>query len=258
MKIVFRTVVVAAACLLCFVDVSVAQVTSEGMGKILPVELYVCNFNDGQDAGDLDRVTRRFNDYMDKKNADYYAAWTLSPYFYGPTQNVDFIWMGAYRDALALGADTDEWLSTGREIAEAFDEVAECNTHLGLNSAMYKSPPNNETPASSIISIMDCKLNEGHRYSDIRSAELKWAEHMNSVGSTAGTWHWFPRFGGGTAEYDYKVVNAYANFSEMGKDLERRANGGDFSVSQDIFGDIDECDDARVYVAQSRRSAQLR
>jgi hypothetical protein len=258
MKLVIRAAVMAAAISMCFANVSFAQVSSDGMGKILPVELYVCNFKDGKDAGDLDRVIDRWNRYMDDNDADYYSAWTLTPYYYGPAQNVDFIWMGAFRDANAMGADTDRWLAEGGDLQEAFGDVEECATHIGLNSAMYKAPPGNETPQSSIIAIMDCKLNEGHRYSDIRSAEIKWAEHLDGVGSTAGIWHWFPRFGGGTAEYDYKVVSAYANFTDMGVDLERRANGGDFQVSRDIFGDIDECDDARVYVAQNRRAAQLR
>ena len=80
---------------------------------------------------------------------------------------------------------------------------------------------------------------------------------MNEAGSTAGTWHWFPAFGGGDAEYDYKVVNAYENFSELGKDWQHNANGGGREASADIFGDLDECDDARVYLAKSRRAAQI-
>ena len=42
------------------------------------------------------------------------------------------------------------------------------------------------------------------------------------------------------------------------KDLERRMNGGDFAVSRDIFRDVDECDDARVYIATVLRVGQIR
>ncbi|MEX2124888.1 MAG: hypothetical protein WD795_13415 [Woeseia sp.] len=33
-----------------------AQVSAEGMGKVLPVELYICTYNDGQGPADLDKV----------------------------------------------------------------------------------------------------------------------------------------------------------------------------------------------------------
>ena len=123
---------------------------------------------------------------------------------------------------------------------------------------MYKAPPNNETPASSILTMMDCKMNEGTRYSDVKASEIKWAEYQTEAGSESGTWHWFPTFGGGDADYDYKVVTAHASFVEFGSDWEQFANGGGRDASTDIFNDIDECDDARVYVGKSVRSAQLR
>ena len=126
------------------------------------------------------------------------------------------------------------------------------------SSAQYKSPPDNETPESGIVTMMNCELNEGHRYSDIKGAELRWAEHMTSSGSTAGYYHWFPTFGGGEADFDYKVVFSYRNFTELGADFERQANGGGREAALEIFGDIDDCDDPRVYVATRQRAAQLR
>ena len=55
-----------------------------------------------------------------------------------------------------------------------------------------------------------------------------------------------------------KVMTAYENFIDFGADWEQFANGGGRDASTDIFNDVDECDDARVYVARSLRSAQLR
>jgi hypothetical protein len=123
---------------------------------------------------------------------------------------------------------------------------------------MYKAPASNETPASGLITMMDCELNDGKGYSDIKAAEIKWAEYLASHGSKAGYWHWFPVFGGGDAEFDYKVVFSYANYKELGADFELNANGGGRETGQEIFDDIDDCDDARVYVATSRRAAKLR
>ena len=258
MKALTRAAGMAVACSFLFANTAIAQVSEDGMGKILPVHLYACSYNDGKDAGDLERVIGRWSDFMDDNEVDTYSAWTLTPYHYGANQEFDVIWLGVYASGNALGEGTDTWLTTGGDLQEAFAEVIDCNIHIGLASAMYKAPPEDAPTDSAIITMMDCKLNEGHRYSDIREAEIEWAAHLNSVGSTAGIWHWFPRFGGGDQDFNYKVVNGYANYTELGKDMERRMNGGDFGVSRGIFGDIDECDDARVYVATGRRSAQLR
>ena len=237
---------------------SYAQVTEDSMGKVVPVHLYICNFVGRKGPSDLNKVIANWNLYMDERNSTNYAAWTLAPYHYGGDNTFDVAWLGVYTDGNALGAATDQWLAEGAELRDDFAEVLDCVAHLGMGSAMYKRPADTGTPATGIITIMDCKLNEGHRYEDIQAAEVQWAEHMTRSGSAAGTYHWFPQFGGGNAEFDYKVVNAYASYAELGADWERFANGGGRAASEETFGDIDECDDARVYVATSRRAAQIR
>ncbi len=258
MKKLLKAISVVVALLPLAIGSAMAQVSAEGMGKVIPVDLFACSYNDRQDAGDLDRVNARWNSWMDERNNDDFAAWVLTPYHYGPDQDFDLIWMGASADGNAMGAGTDQWFAEGGDINDGFEEVLTCDAHIGLASAMYKSPPDNETPGTAIITMMDCELNEGNRYSDVKTAELAWAKHMTDGGSTAGTFHWFPVYGGGNAEYDYKVVNAYENYTELGADWERFFNGRGRALSTEIFGDVDECDDARVYVATSIRAAQLR
>lgn len=247
----------ALALLLCS-GIATAQVSKDGMGKVLPVELFACKFNEGQGPANLDRVITRFNQWADNRGMDNYAAWTLTPHFFTSEQDFDMIWMGAFADGNAMGSGYHNWLREGGEVAEAFNKVWDCAAHILLSSAMYKAPADDETPASGIISMMDCKLNEGHRYPDIKAAELRWVDHLQQNGSTAGYWHWFPTYGGGDSDFDYKVVFAYRDYMELGKDFESFANGGGRETSQEIFGNIDDCDDARVYVATSRRAAQLR
>ena len=235
-----------------------AQVSADGMGKVLPVELFACKFNDGKSWSDLNAVIDQWNEFADDQDVEDYAAWTLVPQFYTTEQDFDFIWMGAYTDFNAMGSGMDMYAAEGDEVNTAFFEVINCPAHILLSSAMYKAPSGDGTPQDSIITMMDCELNEGHRYSDIRDAELKWMEHLAGAGSSGGYWHWFPTYGGGDSEFDYKVVTAFENYSELGATMENFANGGGRAVSMGIFGDIDECDDARVYRATSRRAAQLR
>jgi hypothetical protein len=235
-----------------------AQVSKDGMGKMVPVELYVCEFVEGKGEADLEPVIAQWSEFMDGQKIRDYAAWLLYPYYHGIDQSFDFVWMGAYKDGKAMGRGGHAWVTEGGPVAAAFDEVVHCPVHVGLTSAMYQSPPGNETPGSAILTMSDCTMNEGTRYSDVRAAELKWAAYLQEKGSESGTYHWFPDFGGGDQDFDYKIVNAYEDMQALGESWEMLANGGGRQQSNEIFDDIDECDDARVYVARSIRSAQLR
>ena len=252
----FAALGAAASCLAA--QASVAQVTEAGMGKIVPVELYVCNLVEGKGQADVDAVVAQWNAYMDEHEIDDYAAWLLTPYYYGTGQDFDMIWMGASKDGTSMGNGAHLWITEGGEVAAAFDEVMQCGVHVGLASSMYQSPPDNATPSSSIMTMSDCKMDEGTRYSDVRSAEIKWAKYRKEHGSKAGMWHWSPSFGGGDQDYDYKIVYAYPDFRELGKDWDMIANGGGRDVSSSLFDGLDDCDDERVYVARSVRAAQLR
>lgn len=236
-----------------------AQVSKDGMGKVLPVELYICNYRSGKGAADLDRAVSRWNAYMDERDTDTYLGMTLTPVFFGTEQDFDLIWMGVFADGNAMGSGLQEYMANGGAVQAAFNAVVDCNAHVLMSSAMYKAPaqtlPDNN---AAILTMMDCKLNEGHRYADIKAAEMKWAAYLAESGSPAGFWHWFPTFGGGAADFDYKVTYGYRDMSELGAQYERDANGGGREASQEIFGDIDECDEARVYAAQVRRQAQVR
>ncbi|HNP35001.1 MAG TPA: hypothetical protein PKK10_04030 [Woeseiaceae bacterium] len=234
-----------------------AQVSAKGMGKVLPVEIYACSYKDGKGSADLDKVVERWNKYADDRDTNDYAAWLLTPFFFGTEQDFDVLWLGAYKDGHAMGKGLQDWISNGGELNAAFGEVVDCNAHVAYSSAMYKAPPSG-TPASGIITMMNCELNEGHKYADIKAAELKWADHLVKTKSKAAYYHWMPMFGGGDAGFDYKVIFSYSDFGEIGSQFEAIANGGGRELSREIFGDIDECDDARVYVAKSIRAAKIR
>jgi len=235
-----------------------AQVSADGMGKVVPVEMYACKFNEGKGHSDLAAVIEQWNEYADDSDMDDYSAWLLTPFFFTPEQDFDVLWLGAYRDGNAMGTGLHNWISNGQELSAAFGEVVDCIAHVAYSSAMYKAPSGGNAPGSGLISMMDCKLNEGHRYSDVKAAELKWADHLLESGSKAAFYHWRPMYGGGDADFDYKVVFAYPDFKQLGADVEMLLNGGGRQVSQSIFGDIDECDDARVYITKSIRTGEIR
>jgi hypothetical protein len=258
MKNMTTTAAIAGATLALTSPLGHAQVSEDGMGKMVPVELYVCQFNEGKSAADLGPVIERWNQFMDERKLTY-SAWLLTPYYFGADQSFDMIWMGASPDGNAMGMTSHAWITEGGDIAAAFTEVMDCPVHVGLSSAMYKAPPSNSSSAEmSVIAMQDCEMNEGTRYSDVRSAELAWASYLGERDVAAAVWHWFPTFGGGDQDFDYKLIYAYANLKDMGADWEMRANDGGSAESRDIFGDLDECNDARVYIARNVRAAKLR
>ena len=65
MKTIRNAASLVAIAGLLFTASAVAQVSEDGLGKVIPVELFACTFNDGQDASDFDKVTERWNEFMD-------------------------------------------------------------------------------------------------------------------------------------------------------------------------------------------------
>ena len=63
--------------------------------KIIPVEMYVCKYNEGQGPGDLEEVITKWSAWAYELGVADYAAWTLTPLYFGSDQEFDVIWLGA-------------------------------------------------------------------------------------------------------------------------------------------------------------------
>jgi hypothetical protein len=59
----------------------------------------------------------------------------------------------------------------------------------------------------------------------------------------------FPVFGAGGAEFDFKIVEGFDNFTALGKYYDLYGNGGGYQKHSEMIGELYECDDARVYNA---------
>lgn len=225
--------------------------------KIIPVEAFLCNYNDGQGPADLTDAVDGWNAYMDKNDVDTYAAWTLTKNYTGPDQEFDFIWLGAWADGNAMGVGDDMMRESGGEYIADFFKVANCGVHINSASINYKLPEGG-TPGNGVLTFSNCTVNDGKSYAAIAEATHAWADVLTEAGSKAALYHWFPIFGGGGDSPDFTVVTAYANYSDLGADYERRTNGELFRQANALYGDLMDCDVARVYDTQSRRNAQLR
>lgn len=226
--------------------------------KVVPAQVVVCSFNDGQGPDDLDDAVESWTEYMDDNGVDDYAAWTLTPNFYGPDQEFDFIWLGAWTDGNAMGGGLDMWYTSGGEHAENFAEVADCGVQLLSGSINYKLPEGG-TPANSVITFSNCNVSDSSNYPEVAMATRAWADALTASGSEAAIYHWFPAYGGGGDDTpDFVTLVAYPNYAALGADFERYTNGEMFRENGRLFGGKVECDVSRAYMAQQRRAAQLR
>lgn len=220
-----------------------------------PVELYLCSYNDGKGPADLEKVVAKWNAWADGRNLHDYTAYTLTPFYAGPEQDFDVLWLGIAPTAAAMGAAQDDWVANGGAVQAEFDKVAPCSAHGNFAAVQFKAPPERKDPSHVVISFSDCNIADGKSFGDdIAPALSAWAKYRGEHGSTAGMWVLFPVYGGGGEEYDFKFVSGYGNFAEQGADWDQYGQEGRFKAHE-LFGDMLDCDAARVYNATNRRRA---
>ena len=225
---------------------------------VIPVEIYACKYNDGKGPTDLDAVVDKWNAWADKQKEQSYAAWTLTPFYFGQEQDFDVIWLGAGKDGAALGRAQDNYLANDEGLVEAFTGVISCRAHTSMASINHKAPPKGATPKDSFMTFSDCSYKDGASFRGLNTAMDEWEGHLKAAGSKAGIWHWYPWNGGGDEDFDFKWIEAHASLADMGGDFDDYGNGRGFETAGKLFGHMIDCDSNRVYVAKSRRHVQLR
>jgi hypothetical protein len=257
MKKIFLSAILAA--LVCIAGMGTATAQDDGF-KIIPVEMYACTYNDGKGARDLDRWVDKWTKWADDRGMDNYAAWTLTPYYFGPGENagIDVIWMGAGTDAVALGQTQEDWLANNGGLANEIAEIVTCGSHGNFASVNFKLPPQAATPSNAVLTFSDCTYKDAAGGGAVNAAMAQWSEYMADNGSEAGIWHWYPAYGGGAEKFDFKWLEAHEDLAALGADYEAFGNGGGFVTYNRLLGHLVDCDSARAYRAQSRRFVQLR
>jgi len=221
----------------------------------VPVEMFACKYLDGKGPADLEPVYKDFNAWADKQGIDDYTAWTLVPYYAGPEQEFDVLWLGISPKAKALGRTQDTWLATGGKVQKGFDEVISCDVHAAYSVLRIKEPPKRDNPSNIFISFSDCNSADGTSFDDLYEPLIEWGEYKAKNGSTGGMWVFFPAHGGGGEEFDFKFVAAWQNLEDRGADWDQYSETG-WQKANELFAGKVSCDSARGYLATSRRMAE--
>jgi hypothetical protein len=235
--------------------IAAADQHEEGEGSVgpaAPVELWACKYNEGKGPADLDAVAGQWGEWADGQGFEDYWAWTLVPYYAGPDQDFDVLWLGGAASAKALGKAQDTWLAKGGKALEAFNELWTCDAHANYAVLQYKQSAKRENPANAVVSFSDCNLSDGTAYDDFSASLSEWAEYREGHGSTAGMWVFMPAYGGGGEEFDFKVVASWQNLEDQGTDYDQYSQEG-WKKARELFAGKGSCDSSRVYLATNRR-----
>ena len=228
--------------------------SAEGPDPATPVELWACKFNDGKGPADLDKVVEEWNAWADEQGLQDYSGWTLVPYYSGPDQEFDVLWLGGSSSAKLLGRAQDRWLATGGKVLDQFNELWSCDAHVNFAVLEYKTPPERSDPSNIVVAFSDCNLSDGTDFGDISPALSEWAEYKSEHGSTSGMWVFFPAYGGGGEDFDFKFVAAWQNLEDQGADYDQHNESG-WMKAEELFAGKVDCDSSRVYLGTTRRRA---
>lgn len=253
MKRVLTTIV--AGGLLLSVSVGLADSHEAEMDEAnfaRPVEMFACRYNEGKGPADLDAVIKKWNAWGDKQDLEDYWAWTMVPYYFGPEQEFDVLWLGASPDATTLGRNQDKWLATGGKVQASYNEVINCDNHGNYAVLQMKKSPKREDPSRGVVAFSDCKMAEGVTFDDMYPALEQWSAYLTEHGSKSGMFVFFPAFGGGGEKFDFKWVNSHQNLEELGEDYDHYSKEG-WAKANELFGGKLECDSSRAYLSTTQR-----
>jgi hypothetical protein len=217
-----------------------------------PVEAWTCDYRDGKGPSDLEPVIDAWNAWMDDRDQTDYFAVTMVPHYYGEN-TFDIGWLGSWPGGAAMGKGEDLWLREGGEVAAGFFEIIDCDSHSNFATAELKEPGNESPPDNIVLAFSDCTVNEDAEWEAVWAGLEGWAAYQEEHGYGEGTWIMFPAYGGGGAEFDFKIVSGYDSHTEMGADYELYVKRADYLKYGELLGSLVECDDARVYNGTVRR-----
>ena len=102
-----------------------------------------------------------------------------------------------------------------------------------------------------MLSVSDCNVAEGRRSDDALDAVREWGAYRDVNGSPGGTWAWFPIYGDGNADFDFKLLNRYAGPVGFGNFWQWIVDRAAYNVQAELFEGLLDCDVAQMYVGET-------
>lgn len=213
----------------------------DGPPQFRPVEVWACSFNDGMDQDDLDDV---YEDIVEAAGDTAYAAFQLNPFFTGTFgQNIDLIYIGAWADGSVMGADMAGYVG-GDDYG--WDDTVDCQSFMYASNWIQEGGTPNEA-GTFMMAISDCNVDHGNTPAQAVGALSRYNDYRVANGLTVATLVWFPVYGGGNAEFDFKVANVFDGPQAMGDAFKWSVDNAAYNASSAMMQGVVDCDEARVY-----------
>ena len=218
------------------------------------MEAFQCNYVNGKDYSDVQKILPLWHDHADENFSAPYAAVMLQPYLKSEADvEFDLAWIGFSRTQENMGTIADEWLATGSKVQAKWDKVVDCPSYgfYGVYEGRAASA-DPEEGSQSYWAISSCSFKEGKTGSDLATSDEGWNAFMDNQDHTGGVWRWWPGAGAPNSfEGDFLMNITYSSMAELGRITDARyqaSNNGDLPES------ILNCDNPRVYIAESVRN----
>jgi hypothetical protein len=221
------------------------SIAQDGPPQFAPVEMWVCDYRDGKDQGDfadvLEDLVRLTGDIPS-------ASRQLVPYLRGPQQDMDFIYIATWPDGSTMGRDVGNYMEHGSDVDEAWEDTVECRASLLYGRLMINQPSAEADEDDNFtLTVSDCNVAHGRSTSQAIGAIQRYNEYRVANGSDITTLLWFPVYGGGGAEFDFKLVHVYNDYQHLGDSFQWVVDNQAYLVNQDMTEGLVSCDEARVY-----------
>jgi len=248
-----RTFVLLGSCLLLISSMASAQPAAPMPTPI--VEIFGCTFRANKTMNDLHAVTARFNAWADKNKMTDYTAFIVTPMLHGADRKDDVLWLGAWPNGAAMGADAALYATPqGREIDAAFDGVGNCESHAQYAEVVVHQPQN-PPPENGVAVFRDCTVHTGRTVPEALAALGQWSDYVTGKGSNPFSAVLFAIAGlPNDAHYTFKSVEGFDSMQAYGKYLDMYTGGG-FMRAEELFDRVMECNSSRVYALDRVRLA---
>ena len=256
MRVLKTSMVIAGISTLMCTTAAVAQ--NPAPPSFAAVEAYSCDYQEDKDRGDLDKVTAKWNKWMDSSKGAPYSAWIMTPLLTSTNTSLDVVWLGVWANGNDMGKGMQAWADNEDGLAEDFNDVITCGEHSNAASVNIRPPAKGWPGKGGVTSFSDCTVAEGKTMQDAMAAHRAWAAHLDAIGSNVSMWAFFPGAGTNNPEYDYKMVSGYMDLAAYGADWEAYTNGQGWAKAGSIYDGVVSCSSQRVYQTTTIRDGGVK
>lgn len=214
---------------------------------LLPVELFICNFQDGSDFADLQGASDDFNEWADANGLADLTTYMLTPVFYSGELTADVIGMNIWNSGAAMG-DGSASIVADEDSVAAYNEILDCGAHQLFVLAGTKPPSEGLIDDGSLFQFTNCTLRDNRNGGDGIQAARVWGNATAEAGITDAQALLFPAAGESSqADYSFKWITVVPSIEAFGRSIDQFLNGGLLQTRANIMRDLATCDSQRIY-----------